>query len=34
MLIEPVGEKGMLSPQKTEPGKFNRSIPIMENPKD
>lgn len=40
MLIEPVGEKGLpsgstlLTPQKTEPGKFNRSIPIMENPKD
>jgi NADH-quinone oxidoreductase subunit I len=34
MLIEPVGVMGQPSPQKTEPGKFTRSIPIMENPKD
>jgi NADH-quinone oxidoreductase subunit I len=34
MLIEPVGEKGLPTPQKTEPGKFTRSIPVMQNPKD
>jgi NADH-quinone oxidoreductase subunit I len=34
MLLEPVSEGGKPTPQKTEPGKFDRSIPIMENPKD
>lgn len=34
MLLEPVSEKGKPTPQKTEPGKFNRSIPDMQNPSD
>jgi NADH-quinone oxidoreductase subunit I len=34
MLLEPVPEGGKPTPQKTEPGKFNRSIPVMEDPKD
>jgi len=34
MLLEPVLEGGKPTPQKTEPGKFNRSIPVMEDPKD
>jgi NADH-quinone oxidoreductase subunit I len=34
MLLEPVLEGAKPTPQKTEPGKFNRSIPIMEDPKD
>jgi NADH-quinone oxidoreductase subunit I len=34
MLLEPVPEGGEPTPQMTEPGKFNRSIPVMENPKD
>lgn len=34
MLIEPVSPGGNPTPQVTEPGKFNRSIPVMENPKD
>jgi len=33
MLIVPVPEGGKPTPQKTEPGKFDRSIPEMENPK-
>jgi hypothetical protein len=33
MLIEPVMEGGEPTPQVTEPGKFWRSIPVMENPK-
>jgi len=34
MLIEPAHEPGKPTPQKTEPGKFNRSIPVMQNPTD
>ncbi len=34
MLIEGVPEGVLPTPQKTEPGKYNRSIPDMENPKD
>lgn len=34
MLLETVAEGGKPTPQQTEPGKFNRSIPDMENPKD
>ena len=34
MLLEPVTEEGKPTPQKVEPGKFNRSIPVMENPVD
>lgn len=33
-LIDPVPEGGKPTPQKTQPGKFVRSIPIMENPMD
>ena len=33
-LLVPVKEGGMPTPQKTEPGVFIRSIPVMENPKD
>jgi NADH-quinone oxidoreductase subunit I len=32
MLIVSVPEGGMPTPQKVEPGKFTRSIPVMENP--
>ncbi len=34
MLLEPVSPGGKPTPQVTEPGKFTRSIPDMENPKD
>jgi NADH-quinone oxidoreductase subunit I len=34
MLLEPVHEPGKTTPQKTEPGKFDRSIPVMQNPAD
>jgi NADH-quinone oxidoreductase subunit I len=34
MLIEGVPEGVLPTPQKTEPGKYTRSIPEMENPKD
>ncbi len=34
MLLEPVRGEGKTTPQKTEPGEFIRSIPLMENPKD
>lgn len=34
MLIMPVPPGGKPTPQKVEAGKFNRSIPVMENPKD
>lgn len=34
MLIEPVLEGGKPTPQVTEPGKFDRSIPIMLDPTD
>ena len=33
MLIVPPPEGKLGSPQKVEPGKFDRSIPVMENPK-
>jgi NADH-quinone oxidoreductase subunit I len=33
MLIEPVSETGAPTPQVVEPGKFNRSIPVMADPK-
>jgi NADH-quinone oxidoreductase subunit I len=33
MLIDPVPPGVSDTPQKTEPGKFTRSIPVMENPK-
>lgn len=33
MLIVPVPEGGHPTPQKVPPGKFDKSIPIMENPK-
>jgi len=34
MLLDGVPEGILPTPQKTEPGKYNRSIPEMENPKD
>ena len=34
MLLDPVRTGDMLTPQKVEPGVFNRSVPEMENPKD
>ena len=34
MLLTPVPQGGAPTPQKTEPGIFTRSIPVMENPKD
>ena len=34
MLIVPVPEDGKPTPQEVEPGQFNRSIPIMEDPTD
>lgn len=33
-LLVPVKEGGKPTPQKTEPGVFTRSIPVMENPQD
>jgi len=33
-LLDPVPENGTPTPQKTPPGKFTRSIPKMEDPKD
>jgi NADH-quinone oxidoreductase subunit I len=32
MLLVPVKESGLPTPQKTEPGKYTRSIPEMKNP--
>jgi hypothetical protein len=32
MLLVPVSEGGKITPQKVEPGKFDRSIPVMKNP--
>jgi NADH-quinone oxidoreductase subunit I len=32
MLLVPVPEGGQPTPQNVEPGKFNRSIPVMKNP--
>jgi NADH-quinone oxidoreductase subunit I len=34
MLIEPVGEPGMTTPQKVEPGVYTRSVPEMKDPSD
>lgn len=34
MLIVPVPEDGKPTPQEVEPGTFNRSIPVMQDPKD
>lgn len=34
MLLEPVAEGGKPTPQKTEPGKFTRSVPVMQDPTD
>src|SRR5512138_652697 len=34
LLLEPVPEGGKLTPQKTEPGKFDRSVPEMKDPQD
>ena len=34
MLIEPVAAVGNLTPQKTEPGEFTRSVPAMKDPQD
>jgi NADH-quinone oxidoreductase subunit I len=34
MLLVPVPKGGRPTPQKVEPGKFNRSVPLMENPSD
>jgi NADH-quinone oxidoreductase subunit I len=33
-LLVPVPEGGKDTPQKVEPGTFDRSIPVMEDPKD
>ena len=32
MLLEPVGSQGKLTPQVTEPGKFTKSVPVMQDP--
>ena len=34
MLIDPVPAGGQPTPQKTEPGQFNRSVPEMKDPQD
>ena len=34
MLLEPVPSGGKPTPQKVEPGLYNRSIPIMQDPRD
>ncbi len=34
MLIEPLAPGGQLTPQKTTPGLYTRSVPPMENPSD
>lgn len=34
MLIDPVPEGGKTTPQKVEPGLYNRSIPVMKDPPD
>jgi NADH-quinone oxidoreductase subunit I len=34
MLLVPVPQSGQLTPQKTEPGKFTRSVPEMKDPQD
>lgn len=33
MLLEPVPPDGKPTPQRTEPGQFNRAVPVMKNPK-
>lgn len=34
MLLEPVTSEAQTTPMKTEPGKFIRSIPVMQDPQD
>lgn len=34
MLLEPVPLGGQPTPQKTEPGKYTRSVPVMQDPQD
>jgi NADH-quinone oxidoreductase subunit I len=34
MLIVPVPEEGKPTPQEVEPGRFTRSIPVMQDPTD
>lgn len=34
MLLQPVPPEGKPTPQKVEPGLYNRSIPVMQNPRD
>jgi NADH-quinone oxidoreductase subunit I len=34
MLLEPVPAGGKPTPQQTEPGKYTRSVPVMQDPKD
>jgi len=34
MLLVPVPESGKPTPQKVEPGRFNRSVPVMKDPED
>lgn len=34
MLIEPAGQAGQITPQVTEPGKFTKSVPIMQDSTD
>jgi NADH-quinone oxidoreductase subunit I len=34
MLLEPVTGSGQPTPQKTEPGVFTRSVPLMQDPQD
>lgn len=34
MLLEPVASTGQTTPQKTSPGVFTRSIPVMQDPTD
>ena len=34
MLLEPVKDAAHTTPQKVQPGMFDRSIPVMQNPKD
>ncbi len=34
LLLEPVAQDGKPTPQKTEPGQFTRSVPLMKDPAD
>ena len=34
LLLEPVKDTSMTTPQKTPPGMFTRSIPVMQDPSD